>query len=74
MPSYPAPKVAVNPTCTQCGSTVYCGAPSCPSATLQLAPDGVPMNSQGFLSVPQTHYVSVTQSGGRSFVPGIAAG
>lgn len=74
MPSLPAPKVAVNPTCSVCGSATFCGGPQCPSSTLQLAPDGVAQNNEIFISVPQAHYVSMTQTGDRQYKAGVAAG
>ena len=49
-PSLP-PLAAVNPTCRVCGSTVYCGAPNCPSSSLPLGYDGVPQNSELYISV-----------------------
>ena len=74
MPSLPGPKVAVQPTCTQCGSATFCGGPECPSSSLQLAPDQVPMNQSINISVPVTHYVSMTQTGTTQFVRASAAG
>lgn len=74
MPPLPPPKVAVTPTCTQCGSATYCGGPKCPSSTLQLAPDGVPMNNQTFVSVPQLQHVSTNQQGEQKTYLGVAAG
>jgi hypothetical protein len=74
MPSYPAPKVAVQPTCQECGSATYCGGPQCPSSTLQLAPDQVPFNQQVNISVPVAHYVSMSQTGTQQFIQASAAG
>lgn len=74
MPSYPAPKVAVQPTCVQCGSATYCGGPQCPSSTLQLAPDQVPMTQEINISVPVAHYVSMTQTGTVQYLKASAAG
>ncbi len=62
-PSYPnigggPPLPAVTPTCTVCGSAIYCGGPSCPNAAvgvslplLPLGYDGVPQISAAYISV-----------------------
>lgn len=51
MPSYPPPKLTVTLTCTQCGSTCYCGGGQCPSVSLPLPPDQKPMISCAYISV-----------------------
>jgi hypothetical protein len=50
-PIGPSPKTAINPTCQICGSAVYCGAGSCPSSSLQVGYDGIPQNSETYISV-----------------------
>lgn len=75
MPNYPAPKVAVTPTCTQCGSAVYCGGGAqCPSSSLQVAPDGAGMLQSIYISVPVLQRISMTQTGGQQTLIGKAAG
>lgn len=74
MPSYPPPLTRVNTYCQICGSSVYCGGPQCPSSSLSVAYDGGTQLAETFISVPQAQYVSVSQTGTRSFVRGIAAG
>lgn len=51
MPSYPPPVNAVTPVCTICGQAVFCGGPQCPSSSLPLPPDGVPMVSEAYSQV-----------------------
>ena len=71
MPTYPTPKVAVQPTCTVCGSAVYCGGTAaCPSSSLQLSYDAVPQNQEAFTSVMTVTYVSMDNSGNRQYVQG----
>lgn len=63
----PAPVLpAITPSCPRCGQVVFCGGPQCPSASLPLAPDGVPMTQEVFSSVQVWNYqqgeVTINQS------------
>lgn len=57
-PPRPPPLLAVTEHCQICGSAVFCGGTQCPSPGLPLAPDGVPMIQEEYISVDIFNFIT----------------